>query len=188
MRIQDSNSTKPGAGQSLHQTQGDSVVTIGPYIAAAGAASNIQHWTIGLSSVGKVRLGETEAQLRRAGFTFSQCGGKTGGQPCYFDGQIGHDLQFDVDANSRVREIMVNARSGYGYWFATKQGVQVKDTVSKLMVKVHPKYVGDYGYGDAYEIHSGAHQWITFFCDGTTLTSKIYSIAVSTFPTPPQGR
>ncbi|GAA3827732.1 hypothetical protein [Nocardioides panacisoli] len=151
-------------------------------------APKVKHWKITTSAVGPLQLGDSLRDLKRAGYTFYPCGGKSGGHPCYFKGKLGKVMGFDVDEHRKVKQLMVNARSGHGYAFATKSGVHVGSTVKTLKAKEHAAYLGNYGYGDAFAVHQGKHQWITFFASGKKASSTIYSISVSTTKKPPQGR
>lgn len=149
--------------------------------ARAAGSGTVKHWTIRMDGVGPFTLGEPLAQVRARHATYP-CGGQH--HPCYFKGALGYDLEFDVSAANRVKELMVNAASGHGYAFATRQGIRRGTTIATLKSKLHPRHIGDYGYGDAYDVHHGTHEWMTFFTDG----KAVYSIVVSTTAKPVQGR
>jgi hypothetical protein len=152
------------------------------------ATLRTKHWKISTSAVGPLHLGDSLRDLKKAGYTFFPCGGRTGGHPCYFKGPIGKVMQFDVDGHRKVKQLMVGVRSGHGYAFATRGGVHVGSTVETLKSELHPTFLGDYGYGPAFAIHKGKHRWVTFFATGDESTATIYSISVSTTKKPTQGR
>jgi hypothetical protein len=155
---------------------------------ADATSMRVKHWTITTSSVGPLELGMSLAEVKKAGYSYYPCGGETGGHPCYFKGKLGKVMGFDVNGRDRVKQLMVNVASGSGFAFKTESGVKVGSTVEELKAALHPAHVGDYGYGEAFDIHSGKHRWMTFFATGSTASDTIYSISVSTSRKPPQGR
>jgi hypothetical protein len=128
------------------------------------------------------------ADLAKAGYDYHPCGGETGGHPCYFKGKLGKVMGFDVNGRDRVKQLMVNVASGSGFAFKTEGGIKVGSTVEELKSALHPAHVGNYGYGEAFDIHTSKHRWMTFFATGSTASDTIYSISVSTSRKPPQGR
>ena len=165
-----------------------SAIGVSPYATAQAATTTVKHWTITASAVGPLHLGEPLSDLKKAGFALNgPCGPEA--HPCYFKGKLGQDMAFDVNAHSKVKEMMVHVASGAGYAFATKHGTRVGSTISALKLKEHPTYIGNYGYGFAFQTHpAGTRKWITFFALGKNPTAKVYSIVVSSYPKPIQGR
>lgn len=168
------------------------VAGVAPTAATAASSttprSHVRHWTITPAAVGPVRLGESLHALKKAGFSFYPCGGQHG-HPCYFKGGLAYSTQFDVNSKGKINWIVVSAASTHGYAFATKHGIVARrSTVRQLKRREHVTFIGNYGYGDAYQVHKKrTHKWITFFSEyHSTSKSVVYAIAVSSYPKPPE--